>query len=82
MLHSNRARVRMLLDEPDPQGAAADAHAACVLCPDWPKPRHRLAEAQLALGKERTTTRDEHLEMNITEKTFSSRVTGEASMHG
>ena len=50
VLYSNRARVRMLLDEPDLQGAAADAHSACVACPDWPKPRHRLAEAQLALG--------------------------------
>jgi hypothetical protein len=50
VLYSNRAAVKMLLDVPDPQGAAADAHAAAVLCPDWPKPRYRLAEAQLALG--------------------------------
>ena len=41
VLYSNRARVKMLLDDPDPEGAAADAHAACVLCPDWPKPWHR-----------------------------------------
>ena len=50
VLYCNRSRARMQLDEPDPEGAMTDADAACKLCPDWPKPRARLAEANLALG--------------------------------
>lgn len=50
VLRSNRARVRMLLDEPDYPGAAADARVACEVSPDWPKAWYRLAEAQLEMG--------------------------------
>ena len=49
VLYCNRSRARMQLDAPDLEGALADADAACKLCPDWPKPRARLAEANLAL---------------------------------
>ena len=50
VLYCNRSKARMQLDVPDLEGALADADAACKLCPDWPKPRARLAEANLALG--------------------------------
>lgn len=46
VLLSNRSKARLLLDEPEIELACADAVAACALCPNWAKPRARLAEAR------------------------------------
>jgi hypothetical protein len=57
VLLSNRAKTRLLLDEPEIELACADAVAACALCPNWAKPRARLAEARARLLPTRPRSR-------------------------